>query len=55
MAVGLFDASSGVRAEEILEWSTERVSYHEDAQNKGLIVMLGEGIKRAGTKSGCNF
>ena len=55
VAVGLFDASSGVRAEEILEWSTERVSHREDAQNKGLIVMLGEGIKRAGTKSGCNF
>ena len=54
VSVGLFDASSGVRAKEMLEWATERVSYHEDAQNKGLIAMLSEGIKRAGTKSGGN-
>ena len=54
VAVGLFDASSGVRAEEVLEWATERVSYHEDAQNKALIAMLSEGIERAGKKSGGN-
>lgn len=45
VAVGLLDAGSGARAEELLEWATERVSFQEDAQNEDLIAKLGQGIK----------
>ncbi len=50
VAVGLLAAGSGARAEELLEWATERVSFQEDAQNKDLIAKLGQGI-RAWAKS----
>lgn len=45
VAVGLLNAGSGARAEELLEWATERVSFQEDAQNKDLIVKLGHGMR----------
>jgi len=45
VAVGLLGAGSGARAEELLEWATERVSFQEDAQNKDLIAKLGQGIR----------
>ena len=45
VSVGLLDAKSGARAEELLEWATERVSFQEDAQNKDLIARLGAGIR----------
>lgn len=41
----MLDAKSGARAEELLEWATERVSFQEDAQNKAFIARLGEGIR----------
>lgn len=50
VAVGLLDAGGGARAEELLEWATERVSFQEDAQNKDLIAKVGQGI-RAWAKS----
>ena len=46
VSVGLLNAPSGARAEELLEWATERVSFQEEAQNKALISMLCEGLGR---------
>ncbi|KAF2729255.1 DUF636 domain protein [Polyplosphaeria fusca] len=55
VAVGLLDAPSGARAEEILSWWTERVSFCEDALNKGLIKGLETGLKQwAATNEGVN-
>jgi hypothetical protein len=45
VAVGLLDAESGARAEELLGWWTERVSFEEFAINKSLVRALGEGLK----------
>ena len=45
VSAGLMEAPSGARAEEWLEWKTERVSYTEFAQNRKLIGMLEEGLK----------
>lgn len=44
VAVGLLDAPSGARAEEILAWWTERVSFREDAPHKGLVFGLEQGL-----------
>ena len=52
MAVGLLDAGSGVRAEELLAWWTGRVSFAEDALNKGLVRGLEEGLKRWSERNG---
>ena len=48
IAVGLLDAPSGVRAEEILSWWPKRVSFQEAALNKELIRNLGEGLANWG-------
>jgi hypothetical protein len=45
VAVGLFDAKSGARAEEWLEWVTERVSFREDAHSEQYIISLEDGLK----------
>jgi hypothetical protein len=45
VAAGLLDAESGARAEELLEWGTERVSFEEFAVNRHLVAALGEGLK----------
>ncbi|KAF2646795.1 hypothetical protein P280DRAFT_361491, partial [Massarina eburnea CBS 473.64] len=46
VSVGLLDAKSGVRAEDILAWWPGRVSFNEDATNKGLIRGLEDGLRR---------
>jgi hypothetical protein len=45
VAVGLLDAESGARAEELLAWWPHRVSFSEYALNKDLIDGLERGIK----------
>ena len=49
LSVGLFDAPSGARAEEWLEWWTERVSFEELAANKVYISSLSKGLKHWAT------
>lgn len=44
VAVGLLDADSGARAEELLAWWPGRVSFEEFALNKGLIRGLEKGL-----------
>jgi hypothetical protein len=46
VAVGALDAESGARAEEWLEWATERVSFREEAHHLDLIEGLESGLKR---------
>lgn len=45
VAVGLLDAESGARAEEVLAWWPGRVSFREYALNRGLITGLEEGLR----------
>ena len=45
VSVGLLEANTGARAEEWLDWATERVSFEEHAQNKTLISSLSNGLK----------
>lgn len=45
VAVGLLDAESGARAEELLEWWTERVSFREMAVDRGLVWALEKGLR----------
>ncbi|KAI7513807.1 hypothetical protein KC347_g1156 [Hortaea werneckii] len=53
VAVGLLDAAEGARAEDWLEWRTERVSYREDAVPRAasLIYGLEKGLKAYGIES----
>jgi hypothetical protein len=48
VAVGLLDAESGVRAEEMLAWWTGRVSFCEEAVNAGLVNGLEDGLRMWG-------
>ena len=48
VAVGLIDEPSGARAEELLAWWTDRVSFKEFALNKALVEGLEEGLKEWG-------
>ena len=48
VSAGLLDAEEGARAESWLGWKTDRVSFHEEAQNKDLISRLSAGLKRWG-------
>ncbi|KAF2269571.1 hypothetical protein CC78DRAFT_434668, partial [Lojkania enalia] len=48
VSVGLLDAPSGARAEELLAWWAGRVSFEEDALNQGLIRGLESGLKAWG-------
>jgi hypothetical protein len=45
VAVGLLDAESGARAEEWLEWATDRISFKEEAHNPQLIAGLEKGLQ----------
>lgn len=45
VAVGLLNAPSGARAEEILSWCAERVSFREEAANKALVAGLEDGLR----------
>ena len=45
VAVGIMDAESGARAEEWLEWATDRISFQEEAHNPQLIAGLGKGLQ----------
>ncbi|KAJ8118911.1 hypothetical protein OPT61_g193 [Boeremia exigua] len=45
VAVGLLDAKSGARAEELLSWWTDRVSFEEFAVNRTLTQGLHAGLK----------
>lgn len=45
VAAGLLEARSGTRAEELLSWWTDRVSFEENAVNKSLAKALAGGLK----------
>ncbi len=45
VAVGLLDAKSGARAEELLGWCADRVSFEECAVNRGLVEALEKGLR----------
>ena len=45
VSVGLLEAGSGARAEEWLDWCTDRVSFAEDARDKVLVQGLVEGLR----------
>jgi len=45
VAVGLFDAEEGARAESWLKWVTERVSFEEEAGDVDLVDELGKGLR----------
>lgn len=51
VAVGLLDARSGARAEEMLVWWPNRVSFREEAFHKGLIAGLESGLKEWSTRN----
>ena len=48
VSVGLLEADTGARAEDWLDWCTERVSFAEHAQNKSLILKLSKALKAWG-------
>ncbi|SLM36194.1 Mss4-like [Lasallia pustulata] len=48
VSVGLLEADTGARAEEWLDWCTERVSFEEYAQSKSMISNLSKGLKAWG-------
>ncbi|KAK4993176.1 hypothetical protein LTR50_000662 [Elasticomyces elasticus] len=52
VAVGLLDAPEGARAEQWLEWTTERVSFREDAVERAeeLVSWLEKGLAEWGKK-----
>ncbi|KAF2626691.1 hypothetical protein BU25DRAFT_343524 [Macroventuria anomochaeta] len=52
VAAGLLDAESGARAEELLSWWTDRVSFAEFAVNKSLAEALGVGLQDWETRKG---
>lgn len=45
VSVGLLRSVSGARADDWLEWATGRVSFAEDALDKGLIGLLEKGLQ----------
>ncbi|CAI6293938.1 unnamed protein product [Periconia digitata] len=51
VAVGLLDAKEGARAEGLLGWWYERVSFEEEALNKELIRGLSDGLRDWGRMS----
>lgn len=52
VSVGLLNAESGARAEEWLEWWTERVSFEEMALHKSFISQLSKGLREWGKGRG---
>ena len=51
VSAGLIHGRSGARAEEMLEWATQRVSFEEEAQNKELIAKIGAGLRAWSTST----
>lgn len=45
VSVGLLDSDRGARAEDWLEWWTERVSFEELARNRKYIALLSQGLR----------
>lgn len=45
VSVGLLRSESGARAENWLEWETDRVSFKEDALDQGLMAALELGLR----------
>ena len=45
VSVGLLDSERGARAEDWLEWWTERVSFEELAHNKPFVTLLSRGLR----------
>jgi hypothetical protein len=45
VSLGLLQANSGTKAEELLDWYTERVSFAEMALDQQLIEQLESGLK----------
>lgn len=50
VSVGLLDSERGARAEDWLEWWTERVSFEELAQNTKYIALLSQGLREWGKR-----
>lgn len=50
VSVGLLDSERGARAEDWLEWWTERVSFEELAQNAKYIALLSRGLREWGQR-----
>ncbi|KAL8762622.1 MAG: hypothetical protein Q9184_001423 [Pyrenodesmia sp. 2 TL-2023] len=50
VSVGLLDAEEGARAENWLEWATDRVSFEECAQNKTLVSSISRGLRKWGAE-----
>ncbi|KAI4144762.1 MAG: hypothetical protein L6R39_004046 [Caloplaca ligustica] len=48
VSAGLLDAEEGAKAEDWLEWATERVSFEECAQNTTLVSSVSRGLKEWG-------
>jgi hypothetical protein len=46
VSIGLLDPEEGARAENWLEWWTDRVSFQELAENRSLVGRLEDGLKR---------
>ena len=51
VSAGLINGRNGARAEEMLEWATQRVSFEEEAQNKELMAMIGAGLRAWSTST----
>lgn len=51
VSAGLLNAEEGARAEDWLEWATERVSFKELAQNKSLVSSMSRGLKNLGART----
>lgn len=50
VSVGLLDSEEGARAEDWLEWATDRVSFEECAQNKTFVSSVGQGLRKWGAE-----
>ncbi|KAL8960281.1 MAG: hypothetical protein Q9193_002987 [Seirophora villosa] len=48
ISAGLLDAEEGARAENWLEWATDRVSFEECAQNRTLVASVSRGLRAWG-------
>lgn len=50
MSVGLLGAETGVRAEAWLHWELGRISFEEDAVDRGMVRCLKEGFSGVGAQ-----
>lgn len=51
VSVGLLQSTTGVRAENWLQWASERVSFSEEGPDQGLILCLQNGLKATGQRN----